>query len=129
MLDARKDIISFFRKGIFPYKGSVFNTKEEEEEKEERNKKFIKYIEKESKDINYDFFKKHFYYVVPIALVKDLYKIKNKEKNNMFVRIINSRLSEPNEEIKEIFEGERKIEKPDKIVKIIKEILKSNKQK
>ena len=47
----------------------------------------------------------------------------------MFVSIINSRLSEPNEEIKEMFEEERKIEKPDKIVKIVKDILKSNKQK
>ena len=130
MLDVRKDIISFFKKGIFPYKGNAFNTKEEEKEEEaERNKKFIKYIQKESKDINYDFFKKHFYYVVPSALVKDLYKIKNREKNNMFVSIINSRLSEPNEEIKEMFEEERKIEKPDKIVKIVKDILKSNKQK
>ena len=49
-LDARKDIIGFFEKGIFPYKGNVFKTKEEEskeESKEERVNKFIKYIENE----------------------------------------------------------------------------------
>ena len=50
LLDARKDIIDFFEKGIFPYKGNVFKTKEEEskeESKEERVNKFIKYIENE----------------------------------------------------------------------------------
>ena len=71
MLDARKDIISFFEKGTFPYKGNVFKTKEEKSEKEsedesedeseeeseeERVKKFIKYIENKSKTIDYDLF-------------------------------------------------------------------------
>ena len=28
LLDARKDINDFFEKGIFPYKGNVFKTKE-----------------------------------------------------------------------------------------------------
>ena len=30
LLDARKDIIDFFEKRIFPYKGNVFKTKEEQ---------------------------------------------------------------------------------------------------
>ena len=30
----RKDVIVLFEKGIFPYKGNVFKTKEEEELKE-----------------------------------------------------------------------------------------------
>ena len=54
----RKDIY-FFEKGIFAYKSNAFKTKEEESEeesKEERVKKFIKYIENESKTINYDLF-------------------------------------------------------------------------
>ena len=72
----RKDIIGFFEKGIFPYKGNVFKSKEEEEEsEEERLKKFIKYIENESKSINYDLFKKHFNFVVPSALIMQLYEI------------------------------------------------------
>ena len=60
MLDARKDIIGFFEKGTFPYKGNVFKTKEEESEEEsEENKlekikddykKFIEYIKNESKN-------------------------------------------------------------------------------
>ena len=32
--NARKDIIDLFEKGIFPYKGNVFKTKEKEESKE-----------------------------------------------------------------------------------------------
>ena len=54
----RKDI-DFFEKGIFAYKSNAFKTKEEESEeesKEGRVKKFIKYIENESKTINYDLF-------------------------------------------------------------------------
>ena len=81
LLDARKDIIGFFEKGTFPYKGIVFKTKEEKSEEEsedesekeseeERVKKFIEYIENESKDINYDLFKDYFKFVVPSALVK-----------------------------------------------------------
>ena len=58
----RDDIISVFEKGIFLYKDTAFKRKEEESEeesKEERVKKIIKYIEKESKEINYDLLKKH----------------------------------------------------------------------
>ena len=64
MFDARKDIIGFFEKGIFPYKDNVFKTKEkkskDEESEKERAKKFIKYNEKESKDLNYGLFKNCF---------------------------------------------------------------------
>ena len=62
LLDVRKDVIDIFETGIFPYRLNVFKTKEEESEEEskkERIKKFVKYIENESKIINYDLFKKH----------------------------------------------------------------------
>ena len=69
LFNARRDIIGFFEKGIFPFKGNVFKTKEEksedeseerseEESKEERVKRFIEYIEKESEGMNYDLFEK-----------------------------------------------------------------------
>ena len=32
--DARDDLIGFFEKGTFPYKGNVFKTKKEESKKE-----------------------------------------------------------------------------------------------
>ena len=63
LLDARKDIIRFFEKGTFPYKGNIFKTKEEkseeeseDESEEERVKKFFEYIDKESKDLNYNYY-------------------------------------------------------------------------
>ena len=62
-------------------------------------------------------------------MVKELHKIKSKEKNKVFVNIINSGLKDLKEEIKVMPEEERKIEKPDKIVKLVEEILKFNKQK
>ena len=112
MWDVRKDIISVFEKGIFPYKGNVFKTKEEEE----RVKKIIKYIENELKGIienelkgiNYDIFKKHFNFaVIPSSLTKQLYKIKNKNKNNELVNLIKSGLSDLKDEIKEMSEDEK----------------------
>ena len=99
MLDAGKDIIVFFEKVTFPYEGNIFKTKKEESEEEseevsEKNKlekikhdykKFIKYIENESKGINYDLFKDYFNFLVPSALAKKLYETKNKNKNNKLV--------------------------------------------
>ena len=36
LFDARDEIINFFGKGTFPYKGNVFKTKEKEESKESK---------------------------------------------------------------------------------------------
>ena len=121
----------FFKKGIFLYKGNVFKTKEEESEEEseeERVKKFIEYIENESKSINYDLFKKHFNFVVPSALIKQSYEIKNKNKNNGLVNVIKSGLSDLKDEIKKMSEDEKEIEKPDKILKFFEKILDFDKQ-
>ena len=120
LLNARKHIIGFFEKGAFPYKGNVFKTKEEkseeesedqseEESEEERVKKFIKYIENESKDINYDLFKDYSKFVAPSALVKKLYEIKNKNKKNKLVNVIKSGLSDLRNIIKEMSEDEKKL--------------------
>ena len=46
LLDARKDIIGFFEKGTFPYKGNVFKTKEEELEEESEEESEEKKLEK-----------------------------------------------------------------------------------
>ena len=55
----RDDIIDLFEKGIFPYKGNVFETKESKESEENKlekikddYKKFLKYIEDESLAMN-----------------------------------------------------------------------------
>ena len=84
----RDDIINLFKERIFPYKGSAFRTKEEEESEESKlekiqndYKKFVKYIEDESKGIDYDLFEDYFSFSLPSALVKKNYfrqKIKRK---------------------------------------------------
>ena len=73
--------------GIFPYING-FQIKEESEEKLEQSeekskndlKKFIEYIENESKEINYDLLKDYFNFIVPSALAKQLDEQKVKIK-------------------------------------------------
>ena len=66
-------------------------------------------------------FKKHFNFVVPSALIKQSYEIKN--KNNELLNVIKSGLSDLKDEIKKMSEDEKEIEKADKILKIVEEIL------
>ena len=61
-------------------------------------KKFIEYIENESKGINHDLFKN--YLVVPNALTKKLSETKNKNKNNELLKEIKNRWSNLKDEIK-----------------------------
>ena len=86
LLNARDDIIDLFEKGIFPYKGIVFKTKEKKSEENNLEKIkgdykiFFKYIEDESKGIKYDLFKQYFDFEVPTVLAKKLYETKDKKK-------------------------------------------------
>ena len=80
-------------------------------------------------DLNEELFKKHFNFQRPSDMLTFLNKANDKEKNNELVSLINSGLKDFKEEINKMSEQERKIEKPDKIVEIVKEILKFNKQK
>ena len=95
----RKDIIDFFEKGFFPYRGNVFITKEKEKSKEN---KFFEYIENETKSINYDLFKEYFNFAVPTDLAKKLFETKDKKKNNDFVISIKNRWSNLKDEIEKI---------------------------
>ena len=125
----RDEIIDLFEKGIFSYKGNVFKIKEKEESEEEsKENKFFKYIENESKSINYGLFEKHFSSIAPTVLAKKLYDTKNKDKNNELVNVIKCRLCYLKKEITNMSEEENKIEKPDKILKIVREILDFNKK-
>ena len=130
----RKDIIGFFEEGTFPSKGNVFKTKEEkwEENKLEKIKDdykiFFKSIEDETKDISYELFKEYFNFEVPHALSKKLYKTKTKKENNQLVKLIKVRWINLKDEIKKISEDEKETEKPDKILKIVEEILIFNRE-
>ena len=105
LFHAKENIVDLFRKVIFPYKGNVFKTKEEESEKKKLEKlkddynKFFKYIEDESMGINYNLFEDYFRFSVPRSLPKELYKIKN--KNDKLVNVINSGLIDLKNKIEE----------------------------
>ena len=74
-------------------------------------------------------FEKYFYFSAATVLVKTLYETKDKKENNELVNVIKSGIIDLKDEIEKMSEDEKKIEKPDKILKIVEEILKFNKQK
>ena len=126
LLNNRQEVIDAFKMGIFPYIDG-FQIKESEEELKDV-KKFIEYIENESKKINYDLFKNYFNFVVPSALAKQLYTTKDKNKNDKLVEEIKNRWSNLKDEAEKMSEDEKEIENPDKILKFVKEILNFNKE-
>ena len=56
-------------------------------------------------------------------MLTNLYNLNDKEKYNELVSVIKSGLIDLEKEIKKMSEDEIKTEKPDKILKIVKEIL------
>ena len=117
LFDARGEVIDLFEKEIFLYKDNAFKIKEESEEESEESKlekikddykKFIKYIENKSKGINYELFEKHFNFVVPSALLKQLYETKNRKENYKLINVIKSGLSGLKDQTKEMSEDEKK---------------------
>ena len=79
--------------------------------------------------MNEELFKKHFGFQKPSDIFNSLINTKYIEKNNKLVVSIIGVLKDLKEEINKMSEQEIKIEKPDKIVEIVKDILKFNKQK
>ena len=73
-------------------------------------------------------FKNYFSFALPSALAKQLYATKVKKKNNKLVEEIKNRRSNLKDEIKKMSEDGKKIKSPDKILKIVKEILDFNKE-
>ena len=144
LLNNRQDVIDAFKTGIFPYiDGSRIKKESEEEsggeseeESEEKKlekikddfKKFIEYIGNESKSTNCDLFKDFSDFWVPSALAKKLYETKNKRNNSKLLNTIKDRWSHLEDKVKEMSEDEKEIEQPDRILKIVEEILNSNKE-
>ena len=128
MQNARKDIIDLFEKGIFPYRGNLFKTKEEQEKTKTDMNEISKYIVEEETDINEELFEKYFKIQKPSDMLMYLNKTNDKEENNKLVNMINSGLKDLEEEIKKMSEEEKKIDDPEFIVEIVKKILKFNEQ-
>ena len=78
--------------------------------------------------MNYNLFKNYFDFSVSSALVKKLYKTKNKKENNGLVEKIKNRWSDLKDEIKKMSEDEKETEKPDKILEIVEEIVIFNRE-
>ena len=124
----REKIIEDFKEGIFLLKS--------DDEQQQTSKKPIKtdanpfneLINKKETGINKELFKKHFNFQRPSSMLKDLYQINDREKNNKLVSVINSGLKDFKKETEKMSKEEREIEKPDKIVDIVEKILKFNKQ-
>ena len=135
LFDARVDIIDPFEKGIFTYKDNAFKTKKVESEEnkfkkiKDDSKKFIRYIEDESKGIDYDLFEDYFSFSVPSALAKQLYEIKNRRENDGWVELIRARWSNLKDKIEKMSKKNIENEKPGKMLKIVEEILKFNREK
>ena len=73
-------------------------------------------------------FKEYFNFKVPSALAKKLFETKNKERNSELVELIRVGWSNLKDEIEKMSE-EEKIEKPDKILEIVEDILEFNRKK
>ena len=85
-------------------------------------------ITKEETDINRELFKNYFKFQMPTLMLKTLYNLNDKTKNNLLLNTIKSNLSDLKNEIKKMSEDEIRIEKPYKIVDIVELILNFNKQ-
>ena len=72
------------------------------------DKEFIENIENKSKTINYNLFKDYFKFESPTALKEQLYKIKNKNKDNELVNVIKSGLTDLKDEIEKMSKEEKK---------------------
>ena len=140
LLNNRQELIDAFKTGIF-LNIHGFQVKKESEESEEESegkksekikhdfKKFIEYIVNESKDINYELFKDYFNYVKPSALTKKLLETKKEKKKNELVEKIKNRWSNLKDEIEKMSEDGKETEQPDKILKIVEEIVDFNRKK
>ena len=90
--------------------------------------KFNEWVNKQETSINKKLFKNYFSFQTPSALLKELYKTNDKEKNRLLVSVINSGLKDLKEEINKMSKEERINKKSGKIVNIVKKVLKFNKQ-
>ena len=101
---------------------------EKQNEKTTDRNKFSKWIIDEEKDLNEKLFKNHFNFQKPSDMLMLLNRTNDRRKNIELVNMINSRLKDLKEEIKNMSKKEIRIKNPDKIVEIVEMILKFNKQ-
>ena len=138
--EGREKIIEGFKNGIFP-----LNHNDEFKEEQQTSKTFNKkeplikptkidanelneLIIKKEAGINKELFKNYFKFEMPTFMLKALYSLNDRNKNNYFVNIIKNRLSALKNEIKKMSEDEIKNVKPYEMMDIVEKILEFNEQ-
>ena len=86
------------------------------------------FVEEKLENINNDLFKTYFNFLAPIDLAKQLFKTKDKKKNNEIVKLIRVRWSDLKDETEKMPKEEIKTEKPNEILELVNEILDFNKE-
>ena len=127
-------------KKILSTKTDDYQYESEEEREQQTSKKpdknlmngLIKKKQKKKTGINRELFRKHFNFQRPSDMLKVFYTANAKKKNgDLVVAVVapKSGLSDLRKEIENVSEKEKKIEKPNEVVDIFKEILRLNKRK
>ena len=131
LLNNKQEVINAFKIGIFPYIDKSQTKKESEEESDEKldENNFLNILRINQKVLTTICFK-HILtlYLSPTVLAKTLFETKNKKNNNDLVNVSNSELKDLKEEITNMSEEGKKIEKPNDITKIFAEILEFSKK-
>ena len=88
--------------------------------------KFNKWINQNETGMNRELFQKHFKFQRSGDMLKTLYTTNDKKKNNNLVNMINSRSGVLKNELENMSEEEKEIEKPNEVVDIVEKILDFN---
>ena len=91
-------------------------------------RKFNELVNKKETDINRELFQKHFKFQRPSDMLKFVYTTNDKKKNDDLGNLIKSGISDLKNEIENMNEEEKEIEKPNEIVDIVEKILEFSKQ-
>ena len=89
-------------------------------------RKFNEWVSKKETDVNSELFQKHFKFQSLSDMFKAIYTTNDRKKNDDLVDIINSGVNNFKNEIENMFEEEKEIEKPNEIVDIVEKIIEFN---
>ena len=123
----------------YQYKSEEEN---EEEEQQQTSKKLDKkeplkkddltrcseWVNRKETEINHELFKNYFSFQRVSNMLKTVYTTNDKKKNNKLVNVIKSGLSDLKNEIKNMGEKEKEIEKLNEVIDVVEKILELNKQ-
>ena len=86
-------------------------------------------IARKETDTNKELFRENFNFQTPIAMLRNLFDLNDKEKNEQLVHKIKNELSDLKEETENMNKEEKGIENIDGLINIVEEILEFNQEK